>query len=144
MKKSNSGKLPEFDRFTIDMDTFCLRNGAEEVFIEPRLIRLLELLCRNANEVVRKKDIMDSVWQNVIVSEESVPRAILDLKRTLNTRFSNPPEIQTIRKVGYRLTLIPSVKKNRIVQTLRVVGIIAVMTVGLSLFLIMLVRAINY
>ena len=112
--------------------------------MEPRLIRLLDVLYRNANEVVKKKDIMESVWQNVVVNEESVPRAILDLRRILNSQFANPPEIQTIRKVGYRLVLNEPKEPNRIKRSLQVVLKMMLILLGIVAFLIMLVRAINY
>ena len=144
MKSKLAKTLPEFKRYTIVLDHYSLRNGEDEIFMEPRLIRLLDVLYRNANEVVKKKDIMESVWQNVVVNEESVPRAILDLRRILNSQFANPPEIQTIRKVGYRLVLNEPKEPNRIKRSLQVVLKMMLILLGIVAFLIMLVRAINY
>ena len=144
MKFTNQKSLPSFKGYTLDLDHFCLKNYQDEIFIEPRLMRLLGVLHKNANSIVNKQEIMDLVWQNVVVNEESLPRAILDLKRVLNARFSDPPEIETIRKVGYRLVLNQGIKQTGTKNSIPLVGKSVLIIIAIFLFIIMLIRAINY
>lgn len=112
--------------------------------MEPRLIKLLEVLQRNADNVVKKEEILASAWDNVVVSEESITRAIFDLRKDLDKRFVDPPQIQTIRKVGYRLINNQTMDSRGSKGMLKSIGkIVAILILALA-FTLMLIRAINY
>lgn len=135
--------LIDFQKIKIDLDHYSLRPaGGDEQFMEPRLIKLLHVLYENANEVVTKDIIMKSAWGDVVVNDESISRAVFDLRKDLDKRFSNPPIIQSIRKVGYRLVIevTPLKSKHTLVQALKYLGYLVVVL----FFLVILIRAINY
>ena len=112
--------------------------------MEPRLIKLLEVLQRNADNVVKKEDILNSAWGDVVVNEESITRAIFDLRKDLDKRFANPPKIQTIRKVGYRLKNPGEESPEGSKSILKVIGKVVAFTILILAFVIILIRAINY
>jgi DNA-binding winged helix-turn-helix (wHTH) protein len=133
----------DFQKIKIDLDHYSLRpEGGDEQFMEPRLIKLLHVLYENANEVVTKDVIMKSAWGDVMVNEESISRAVFDLRKDLDKRFSNPPTIQSIRKVGYRLVVkvSPLKSKHILVRALTYLGYV----VAALFFLGILIRAIHY
>src|SRR5690349_6945594 len=98
--------LSEFRKWKINLNHYSLENEkGEEMFVEPRLLKLLDFLYSNANKVVKRNDLVDHVWEDVIVTEESLSKAVFDLRRFLNGNFKDAPHIVTIRKVGYKLEL---------------------------------------
>ena len=77
--------------------------------LEPRLMRLLCLLAASADAVVNRDDITSLLWPRVVVNENSLTRAVSDLRRELTPAGSKRTSvIQTIPKRGYRLTQAPS------------------------------------
>lgn len=113
-----------------------------EIYIAPRLLKLLKLLMEHPNHAVTRKDLINQVWGDVVVGEESLSKAIFDLRKFLNEHFQNPPKITTIRSVGYRLefaTSTPS-KWKRLLKISKVV----VYTIGILTILVMVIRGFGY
>jgi Tol biopolymer transport system component/DNA-binding winged helix-turn-helix (wHTH) protein len=71
--------------------------------IEPRLMRILQLLAESAGEVVSRDELLAKVWSDVVVGEETVTVSISQLRRLLGDDARQPRYIETIRKGGYRL-----------------------------------------
>ena len=80
--------LRRFEEYHVHLDHFSMKNGTDEIFMEPRLMKLLEVLVRNSNDVVKKEEILASAWADVVVNDESIPRAISDLRKALGEHFS--------------------------------------------------------
>lgn len=70
--------------------------------LEPRVMQVLVALARRAGEVVSRNDLIESCWAGRIVGDDAVNRSIGQL-RALARRFE-AFEIETIPRVGYRLT----------------------------------------
>ncbi|MCE7991660.1 MAG: hypothetical protein HEP71_06760 [Roseivirga sp.] len=77
----------------------------KSLVLEPRLSRLLYLLALQEGDIVSREHLISQIWQETIVNEESLTRAIADLRKTLSKNFETPPVIQTLRKRGYQLNL---------------------------------------
>lgn len=76
--------------------------------LEPRLMRLLCLLADNAGSVLTRDELITALWPRVVVNENSLTRAVSDLRRLLSPPDgSNIQFIQTIPKRGYRLQILP-------------------------------------
>ena len=83
--------------------------GCEERQLEPRLMRLLCLLAASADAVVARDDIISVLWPRVVVNENSLTRAVSDLRHALTPAgVKRTSLIQTIPKRGYRLTQAPA------------------------------------
>jgi DNA-binding winged helix-turn-helix (wHTH) protein len=135
----------DFGNWTINLDLFCLQNNVgNEIFVQPRLLRLLSALFNNANRVVSKEDLNKLIWDEVIVGEESLSKAVFDLRKFLEANFSNPPSITTIRKVGYKLQLNLANKNdtafNRATKILKIIAYI----VGGVIILTLVLRGLQY
>jgi len=76
--------------------------------LEPRLMQLLCLLAREAGTVITRETLIQTLWPTVIVTENSLTRAVSDLR----LKLAQPGEersdlIETIPKRGYRLSATP-------------------------------------
>lgn len=135
----------DFGNWTINLDLFCLQDDVgNEIFVQPRLLKLLLALFDNANRVVSKEDLNKLIWDDVIVGEESLSKAVFDLRKFLDANFSNPPRINTIRRVGYKLELNSANKNsiafNRLIKVLKIIAY----SVGLLILLILVLRGLQY
>ncbi len=75
----------------------------EQRSLEPRLMRLLCLLCAEPGRVLSRESLMDELWPRVVVNENSLTRAVSELRRRLETDSTDAALIDTIPKTGYRL-----------------------------------------
>ncbi|MEQ8953144.1 MAG: winged helix-turn-helix domain-containing protein [Gammaproteobacteria bacterium] len=79
------------------------RSGIERQ-LEPRLMHLLCLLAGNPDRVLTRDELVAEIWPRVIVNENSLTRAVSELrKQLLVAGQDNPVFIETIPKRGYRL-----------------------------------------
>jgi DNA-binding winged helix-turn-helix (wHTH) protein/Tol biopolymer transport system component len=102
-----------FGPFTFDPNSRLLRRREEVVALPPRVLAVLELLLEHAGEVVRKQELIDSVWRDAFVTDTSLAEAISFLRQTLGDDPQTPTYIQTVHRRGYRfvapVTPLPSV-----------------------------------
>src|SRR5690606_10844226 len=77
--------------------------GEEIVRIDPRNMKVLQLLASKPGEVFSQAEIEESVWSDVIVTPNSVYQSIAQLRRALGDEKDNPKYIETIARKGYRL-----------------------------------------
>ena len=76
----------------------------EERQLEPRLIKLLCFLGANEERVLSREELVQELWPRVVVNENSLTRAISELRKQLHSQDSRTPNyIETIPKRGYRL-----------------------------------------
>jgi len=70
--------------------------------VEPRAFRVLLYLLHNPQKLITKDELLDAVWGNVSVSENSGARAIAQLRRLLGDDVHAQRFIATVATVGYR------------------------------------------
>ncbi len=85
-----------------DLNKLTISQGGDELSLEPKIVDLLSYLIKNPNRVISKQELMDNVWQT-IVSDNTVSRGIVRLRRTLNDDPQNPAYVVTVPRKGYRL-----------------------------------------
>jgi len=80
------------------------RSSLEERQLEPRLIKLLCFLAANDEHVLSREVLVQELWPRVVVNENSLTRAISELRKQLQCQESALINyIETIPKRGYRL-----------------------------------------
>lgn len=80
------------------------RHSARCRQLEPRLIHLLCYLAANVDRVLTRDELIRELWPHVIVNENSLTRAISELRKQLAIDASSERAyIETIPKKGYRL-----------------------------------------
>ena len=87
-----------FADLTLDPESGAAARGGRDLELTRRETELLELLMRNAHRVVSRDVALDEVWDGE-GSENVVDRYVAYLRRKLG----DPPLIQTVRGVGFRL-----------------------------------------
>lgn len=77
--------------------------SGETRHLEPRLAKLLCYLAANAQQVVDRDTLVAVLWPKVIVNENSLTRAVSELRKQLAWQGDKETYIETIPKRGYRL-----------------------------------------
>lgn len=70
--------------------------------MEPKSFRLLTLLVERPDLVVRKEEILQSVWEGTAVTDNALTRAVAQIRKALNDDPREPRFIETAPTVGYR------------------------------------------
>lgn len=78
------------------------RNGTT-VRLEPKVMGVLVCLARHAGEPVSKQELLQTVWPDTFVTDDSLKRSVSELRRLFEDDVREPHVIQTIPKRGYRL-----------------------------------------
>ncbi len=90
-------------KWRLDLSTGHLESGTEQVHLEPRLTRILELLIAGNGELVSRTTLFDGVWPNQEISDQTLDSGISRLRNKLGDDPKAPTYIQTVPKRGYRL-----------------------------------------
>ncbi len=91
-----------FSGFVVSPGRRALFHHGREVALIPRYFDLLVLLLARRHEAVHRRDIMDGVWRDVVVSDGALTQAIRTLRRALGDTSREPGFIRTISRHGYR------------------------------------------
>jgi DNA-binding winged helix-turn-helix (wHTH) protein len=89
-----------FEKFRLSPDGTLFRQ-TKEVRLPPKELHLLRLLAANAGRVVPAEHLRKSLWGDVYVCQDSLPRCVSSLRAHLGIRDC----IQTVYKRGYRFAL---------------------------------------
>jgi tetratricopeptide (TPR) repeat protein len=72
------------------------------VALSPHLVQILAHLVENRGETVTKEELLDKFWPDIHVTENTVARAIADIRIALEDDAAQPVFIQTVARRGYR------------------------------------------
>jgi eukaryotic-like serine/threonine-protein kinase len=81
---------------------FSILRAGQVYAVEPKAFRVLLFLVRNPQRVVTKEELLGAVWGDTAVTENSLTRSILKLRRALGDDAREPRYIETVSTVGYR------------------------------------------
>jgi DNA-binding winged helix-turn-helix (wHTH) protein len=81
---------------------FSLVKAGEVLPVEPKAFRVLLILLRNPQKLMPKEELLNAVWGETAVSENSLTRSIALLRRLLGDEARDPRFIETVATVGYR------------------------------------------
>ena len=92
-------------RFTIDAQEGTVTGPGGTVRLEPKVMEVFRSLSRQAGRVVPRKDLMDAVWPDVVVTEHTLSRCVYQLRHQLDKIAGEPDRVfvETLPKRGYRL-----------------------------------------
>jgi Tol biopolymer transport system component/DNA-binding winged helix-turn-helix (wHTH) protein len=83
---------------TLDLRREVLVHGGEEFRLRPRTFGVLSHLLLNAGRVVTKQELMDLVWADAVVTEDSLVQCLIEIRRALGPAHD---VIKTVRGRGY-------------------------------------------
>jgi len=81
--------------------------GDAMVHLELRAMDVLVNLAEHATDLVTRRQLMDEVWGPAGVSDNTLTRAIADIRSALDDDARHPSYIETIHRRGYRLMQTP-------------------------------------
>jgi DNA-binding winged helix-turn-helix (wHTH) protein/tetratricopeptide (TPR) repeat protein len=83
----------------------CARNGNSEVKIDPRNLRVLQILVERRGQIISQREIEAVAWEGVVVTSDSLYQSIRQLRQAFgDTKPPAPAKyIETIPRQGYRL-----------------------------------------
>ena len=82
-----------------------LRNNGATIQLEPKIMQVLVRLAETPGEVVRKEELIRSVWSDTFVTDDALTRSISELRKALEDDARQPRFIETIPRSGYRLLI---------------------------------------
>jgi Tol biopolymer transport system component/DNA-binding winged helix-turn-helix (wHTH) protein len=91
-----------FGEFVVREREYLLVKAGNAVPVEPKSFRVLLFLLRNSGRLIRKDEILNAVWADCTVSDNSLTRSIATLRRLLGDDPREPRYIATVQTVGYR------------------------------------------
>jgi len=103
-----------FRPFAIDLKRQQLLRDGELVSLSPHLVEILGYLAANRGQTIGKDTLLDRFWPDVNVTENTLTRAIADIRNALRDNASSPTFIQTVARRGYRF--IASVETSAAAQ----------------------------
>jgi DNA-binding winged helix-turn-helix (wHTH) protein len=110
------------DLWTIYPDSLLLKNGDLEFKVQDKVMQVLIVLLQANGNVVVKEEFDEKVWTDTIVTQNSLSKAISELRKILNHQ-SDKNFIETVPKKGYRINsdvYKEEVSKKEIKQKLKV------------------------
>lgn len=95
-------------------------NGAAQ-HLEPRVMRVLVALVRAEGAVLSRDDLIVRCWDGVIVGDDAVSRIISKLRRLSNHQGAGF-RIETVPRIGYRLSVVSAAPRPASGRTARLRG----------------------
>src|SRR6516164_3691935 len=81
---------------------FAIVKAGQWQQVEPKAFRVLLILLRNPNKLITKEELLNAVWGDAAVTENSLTRSIAVLRKALGDDSQKPQYIETVATVGYR------------------------------------------
>jgi len=80
----------------------CVFKAEEEIKLRPKVYETLKYLVENPGRLVSKQELMQAVWPDAFVTDDSLVQCTVELRRALDDR--NQRLLKTVSRRGYILT----------------------------------------
>lgn len=88
-----------FDEFTLDVTRGCLLHHTEELKLRPKSFEVLKYLIENSGRLIGKDELIETVWQGIAVTDDSLVQCLKDIRHALNDK--SQAFIKTVPRRGY-------------------------------------------
>ena len=88
-----------FDDFTLDLATCCLLRDGQEIKLRPKSFEGLRFLVENSGRLVTKDELMQALWPDSFVTENSLVQCLKDVRLALEDESQR--YIKTVPRRGY-------------------------------------------
>ena len=92
----------QFDEFTLDVVKGCVLKAGEEIKLRPKVYETLKYLVEHAGRLISKQELMQAVWPDAFVTDDSLVQCTLELRRALDDRRQHL--LKTVPRRGYLFT----------------------------------------
>src|SRR5262245_8067432 len=94
--------LLQFGPFTLDLQRHGLYSDGKRIHLTSKPFETLAVLVQHRGKTVEKQKLLDAVWKEAFVTEDSLVKAVREIRRVLGDEKSSPQFIQTVPGEGYR------------------------------------------
>jgi len=94
--------LYRFGDYALDLQTYTLRRGRDEIAVEPQVFGILACLIANRDRVVTKDELIDAVWDGRIVSDATLSSRISLARQAVGDSGESQTVIRTVPRRGFR------------------------------------------
>jgi DNA-binding winged helix-turn-helix (wHTH) protein len=101
-EKKGKENLIHFEGLTLDLERRGLYRGQQRIHLTSKPLETLIFLVGNRGRVVEKQELLDAVWKDTFVTEDTLVHAIREIRRALEDDKENPRFVQTVPRQGYR------------------------------------------
>jgi predicted ATPase/DNA-binding winged helix-turn-helix (wHTH) protein len=89
----------QFGDFTLDTQKGCLLQGTREIKLRPKVYETLKYLVQNPGRLIAKPELMQAVWPDSFVTDDSLVQCALELRRALADHDQHL--LKTVPRRGY-------------------------------------------
>ena len=100
-----------FNGFVLDVQERRLKKGERNIYLRPKTLDVLICLVERSGRLVAKNELLDTLWQDVEVTENVLTHCITELRDAFKDDKKNPRFIETVQRAGYRF-ITPVEKKE--------------------------------
>jgi DNA-binding winged helix-turn-helix (wHTH) protein len=91
-----------FGSFQIEPRTWLLTRDNSPVDLSPRLVEILGHIVSRGGQIVTKEELLEKFWADVNVTENTLTRAIADIRKAIGDDANAPKYLETSSRRGYR------------------------------------------
>lgn len=96
-------QLIEVGDLKLDLEACKLTKNGEEIQLTSTELKIVELFMKNPNKVFTKKNLFESVWDEVYIAEDNaIMVQISKIRDKIEESNKEPKYIKTIRGIGYK------------------------------------------
>ena len=92
----------QFGEFTLDLKRGCLLKAGKEIKLRPKVYETLKFLLEHPGRLIGKQELMQAVWPDSFVTDDSLVQCALELRRALDDRSQRL--FKTVPRRGYVFT----------------------------------------
>ena len=92
-------QIYSFAEFTLDLTRGCLLRETEEIKLRPKSFEVLKYLAENGGRLVTKDELIEAVWTDTAVTDDSLVQCLKDIRRALDD--NGQAFIKTVPRRGY-------------------------------------------
>jgi predicted ATPase/DNA-binding winged helix-turn-helix (wHTH) protein len=92
----------QFGEFTLDVARGCVLKAGEEIKLRPKVYETLKYLVEHPGQLIGKPALMQAVWPDSFVTDDSLVQCTLELRRALDDRSQQL--LKTVPRRGYLFT----------------------------------------
>lgn len=91
------------DDLIVDLSNSTVHRGDDEVSLSQLSFKLFNLLIDRAPNVVSHQELIEIVWEGVLISEENLKQRISMLRKSLGVDTNKRHYIKNVRGIGYKV-----------------------------------------
>jgi predicted ATPase/DNA-binding winged helix-turn-helix (wHTH) protein len=97
-----SPHIYQFGEFILDVARGCVLKAGEQIKLRPKVYETLKYLVEHPGRLIGKPELMQAVWPDAFVTDDSLVQCTLELRRALDDRGQKL--LKTVPRRGYLFT----------------------------------------